>query len=106
GALRAARRDHERGCAMKRLALLGAMALGACASASPAPARAPASVAAAPPSAAPSSTATPPADPPMRVEGDVTVAWLDGLEVIVKRAAGTELTAARLFVRGGVRNWT
>jgi zinc protease len=40
------------------------------------------------------------------VEGDVTLARVDGLTVIVKKVPGADLVALQLYVRGGVRNWT
>jgi zinc protease len=50
--------------------------------------------------------AAPPADEAARTDGDVTVARVHGLAVLVKRVPGAELVAADLFIRGGVRNWS
>lgn len=72
------------------------------------PATAP--VAPAPPPAAPPSQppAVPPApaDPAPVTEGDVTLGFVNGVKVIVKRIPGAELAAAELYVEGGVRNVT
>jgi zinc protease len=53
----------------------------------------------------PPPTATP-ADPATVTEGDVTVAWVNGMQVLVKRIPGSDWSAGQLYVRGGVRNWT
>lgn len=45
------------------------------------------------------------ADPAPKVDGDVTEAWVDGMQVLVKRVPGAELFAAKLSIRGGSRNW-
>jgi zinc protease len=89
---------------VKRLAA-AVMSLGmlaACASTPPpaAPAPAPPTAASAPPAPAP-----PPPDPPTTTEGDVTVAYSRGMEILVRRTPGAEFVAADLFIRGGVRNW-
>jgi zinc protease len=88
------------------LALLGAFVLAACGSASPPPQAPPAS-APAPAAAAPPPPAAPVApDPAPVADGDVTVAWMHGMQILVKRDPTAELVAAHLYVRGGVRNWT
>ena len=45
------------------------------------------------------------ADPAPKVDGDVTEAWVNGMQVLVKRVPGAELFAANLTIRGGSRNW-
>jgi len=50
--------------------------------------------------------AMPPADPAPVVDGDITVASANGIRILVKRIPGAELTAAQLYIRGGVSNWT
>lgn len=63
-----------------------------------------------PPPPPPAVTAEPPpaapADPAPVVDGDVTVAYENGLRILVKRIPGAELTATHLYIKGGVRNWT
>jgi zinc protease len=83
---------------MRRLAVL---ILAACGSATPPAVKPPAPAA----PAVPTKPAAPPADEAARADGDVTVARVHGLAVLVKRVAGAELVAADLFIRGGVRNW-
>jgi zinc protease len=39
-------------------------------------------------------------------DGNVTVASVHGMRVIVERVAGAEFAVSRLAIRGGVRNWT
>ncbi len=90
---------------MKRVLVLAAVsvALAACADTTPPPAAplpAPPPVASAPPPPAI------PVDPDPVTEGDVTVAWAHGMEILVKRTPGAEFVAAELCIRGGVRNWT
>jgi zinc protease len=46
------------------------------------------------------------ADPAPVTEGNVTVAFVRGMQVVVKRTPGAEFVAADLAIRGGVRNWT
>ena len=87
------------------LLLTLALTLGACEAAPPpvtpdAVATPPATVATTPP------PAPPPADPATATDGDVTVAWVNGLEILIKRIPGAELAAGHLYIRGGVRNWT
>ena len=48
----------------------------------------------------------PPADPATVTDGDVTVAYVNGLEILVKRIPGAELASGHLYIRGGVRNWS
>jgi zinc protease len=57
--------------------------------------------------------ATPPSTPPVvtpeappTVDGDVTVASVNGIQVIVERMPGAAFAAGQLYVRGGTRNWT
>jgi zinc protease len=40
------------------------------------------------------------------VDGDVTVAWVNGLQVIIERMPGAAFASAQLYVKGGTRNWT
>lgn len=47
----------------------------------------------------------PPADPATVTEGDVTIAWVNGLQILVKRIPGSEISSSQLYLRGGVRNW-
>jgi predicted Zn-dependent peptidase len=85
------------------LLLAGSVGLAACAEAAPPPPAAPA-----PPSApAPAPVVVaPPQDPAPTTDGDVTVAWSRGMEILVKRTPGAEFVAAQLYIRGGTRNWT
>jgi len=85
----------------------GMALLLACACASAAPAAAPAAPATqATPTAAPAPSAAPLApDPAPGVDGDVTVAAMNGMQILVKRVPGAELVAMQLYIRGGVRNW-
>lgn len=39
------------------------------------------------------------------VDGDVTEASVNGMQILVKRVPGAELVAANLYIRGGSRNW-
>lgn len=45
-------------------------------------------------------------DPEPVVDGDITIAYENGLRILVKQNPGAELVAAHLYIRGGVRNWT
>jgi zinc protease len=45
-------------------------------------------------------------DAPATVDGDVTVASVSGVQVIVERIPGAAFAAGQLYVRGGTRNWT
>jgi zinc protease len=47
-----------------------------------------------------------PADPAPVTEGDVTVAYANGVKIIVKRIPGAEMAALQLYIRGGAREWT
>ncbi len=62
------------------------------------------------PTGVPSVTAAPtvvaPADPAPVTDGDVTVAYVNGIQVIVKRIPGAELSAMQLYIKGGARDWT
>jgi zinc protease len=86
-------------------ALLGvALLVAACGPAAPPPQ--------APPAAAPAAALPPPAekpappDPAPVVDGDVTVAVVHGMQILIKRLPTAEVVATHLYVRGGVRNWT
>ena len=39
------------------------------------------------------------------VDGDVTSATVNGMQILVKRVPGAELVASQLYIRGGSRNW-
>jgi zinc protease len=86
------------------LLLTSLVLVAACADSTPPPAAPapPAPIASAPPPP----PATPPADPAVMTEGDVTVAYVRGMQILVKRTPGAEFVAGRLCIRGGVRNWT
>ena len=91
---------------MKRSLSFGASAIviAACADTTPAPvipAPVPAQSA-----STPAVAAMAPSDPAPVTEGDVTVAWTHGMEILVKRTPGVEFVAAQLAIRGGTRNWT
>lgn len=45
-------------------------------------------------------------DPTLIVDGDVTVAFVNGMQILVKKVPNAELVAARLYLRGGSRNWS
>src|SRR5262249_58414863 len=47
-----------------------------------------------------------PADPPPKTDGDVTEAWVHGMQILVKRIPSSETTETQLYIRGGVHNWT
>ena len=44
--------------------------------------------------------------PGAKTEGDITEAKIAGMTIIVKRVPTAELATARLYLRGGSRNWT
>jgi zinc protease len=54
----------------------------------------------------PQQPAAAPADPAPITDGDVTIAYANGIKIIVKRIPGAELAAMQLYVKGGARNWT
>jgi zinc protease len=58
--------------------------------------------------AAETSAATPAAtsDAAPVVDGDTTVASMQGMQILVKRLPGADFVAANLYVKGGARNWT
>jgi len=58
------------------------------------------------PPAPPPPPAAAPADPAPVTDGDVTIAYANGVKIIVKRIPGAELAAMQLYVKGGARNWT
>lgn len=85
--------------------LLLALLLAACET-TPPPVT-PVDVAPAPPPAVATPTPPPPAaDPATVTDGDVTVAYVNGLEILIKRIPGAELASGHLYIKGGVRNWT
>ena len=45
-------------------------------------------------------------DPAPVTDGNVTVGWLRGMQIVVWRTPGAEFVGARLAIRGGTRNWT
>jgi zinc protease len=55
-----------------------------------------------PPVAAPEA----PRDPAPVTDGDVTVAHVNGIKILVKRIPGAEMAALQLYIRGGARGWT
>ena len=59
-----------------------------------------------PPVASAAPTPALPADPPPATEGDVTVAFNRGMQILVKRTPGAEFVAGQLYIRGGTRNWS
>lgn len=62
-----------------------------------------------PPQPLPSASATAPqapADPAPVTDGDVTEAYANGVQILVKRIPNAELSAMGLFIRGGARDWT
>lgn len=92
---------------MRRLALsLLALALAAGCETTPEPVTPTPPVHTVAPPAPTTSVAAAPADPAPVTEGDITVAWVNGLQILVKRLPGSEISAAQLYIRGGVRNWT
>lgn len=61
------------------------------------------------PTVTPAATTAPkaePADPATVTDGDTTVAYVNGIQVIVKRNPGAELAAMHLYIKGGSRDWT
>jgi zinc protease len=46
-----------------------------------------------------------PADPAPVTDGDVTIAYANGVKIIVKRIPGAELASLQLYIKGGARNW-
>ena len=43
-------------------------------------------------------------DPPTVTEGDTTLAYVNGMQVLVKRVPTAELAAIQLYIKGGVRD--
>jgi len=84
--------------------LLLALALTACEAA--APPVTPVDVTPPPPPVAITPPPAPVADPATVTDGDVTVAFVNGLEILVKRIPGAELASGHLYIKGGVRNWS
>ena len=66
----------------------------------------PIDVVAPPPTVATPTPPPPAADPATVTDGDVTVAYVNGLEILIKRIPGAELASGHLYIKGGVRNWT
>jgi predicted Zn-dependent peptidase len=58
------------------------------------------------PAQPPVEATAPAADPAPVTDGDVTVSWVNGIQVIVERMPGAAFAAGQLYVRGGTRNWT
>ncbi len=81
-----------------------AIAIGACAETTPAPVTPPLPPAPVAHATTPQAESSP--DPAPVTEGDVTVAWSRGMQILVKRTPGAEFVAAQLEIRGGTRNWT
>ncbi len=84
-----------------RFAMLVALAVAACGETTPQrpPLMPP------PPPATPVATSAPAPDPAPVVDGDVTIAWVNGIQVLVQRMPGAAFAAGQLYVRGGTRNW-
>lgn len=59
-----------------------------------------------PPTASATATAAAAPDPAPVVDGDLTIASVNGVQVFVKRTPGAEIAAIQLLVRGGARDWT
>jgi zinc protease len=57
------------------------------------------------PPAPPPAVAAAPVDPAPVTDGDVTVAYANGVKILVKRIPGAELASLQLYIRGGARNW-
>jgi zinc protease len=56
--------------------------------------------------AATATVAPAPADPAPVTDGDVTVGYAAGVQVVVKRIPGAEISAMQLYIRGGARTYT
>ncbi|HEY0712371.1 MAG TPA: pitrilysin family protein [Polyangia bacterium] len=54
----------------------------------------------------PSTSQSAPAIPNVEQDGDVTVAMVHGVRLLVRRLPGAEFVSASLFVEGGANNWT
>jgi predicted Zn-dependent peptidase len=52
-----------------------------------------------------SPVAFPPVDPPAVTEGDTTLAYVNGMQVLVKHEPTAELAAIQLYIKGGVRDY-
>ncbi len=60
-----------------------------------------------PPEPPPAAAAAPVvADPAPVTDGDVTIAYANGIKILVKRIPGADFAALQLYVRGGARDWT
>jgi zinc protease len=89
-----------------RAVLVAAVLVAGCRSPGPAAPTAPAAPETAAATPAPPATGAPaPADPPPKTDGDVTEAWFRGMQILVKRIPGAEVTATQLYIRGGATNW-
>jgi zinc protease len=100
--LNARRSEASRGKSRGISNVLVALLLVGCATTGPAPEPAP--VAQPAPAAKPPEP-PPPVDPATVTDGDITVGWVNGMQVIVKSLPNAELVAGRLIIKGGVRNW-
>jgi predicted Zn-dependent peptidase len=91
----------------RTLLAVAVIAAHACRGAGPAAPTTPTpAVAASAPGPSPAAPAAPaPADPPPKTDGDVTEAWLHGMQILVKRIPGAETAATQLYIRGGATNW-
>ena len=85
--------------------LLLALLLAACET-TPSPVTASDTVGSPPPPVATVTAPPPAADPATVTDGDVTVAYVNGLEILIKRIPGAELASGHLYIKGGVRNWS
>ncbi len=47
-----------------------------------------------------------PADPAPVTDGDVTVARVNGFDILVKRIPGADFASLQLYIRGGARDWS
>lgn len=83
---------------MSSLRLVFALALALLLGCSP-----PAPPPAEPPQPAAASVSPPPEDPAPVSDGDVTVAYENGLRIVFKRIAGSEIAALQLYIKGGAR---
>jgi zinc protease len=53
----------------------------------------------------PALSAAPPTDPAPVTEGNITVAYANGIKILVKRIPGAEMASLDLYIRGGARDW-
>jgi zinc protease len=83
------------------VSLASVVSLTACEDEAPPPVAPPQPQAAPPPV-----TPAEPTDPAPVVDGDVTVAWANGVKILIKRIPGAELASMQLYIKGGARDWT